>query len=623
MSADGCQWVETEAHSPLMTTILEHIKQGEEKEVQVIMDSKSINQHLKQIAWDLIPKVCDFLNEKMLLDRPEVTTTAEAVLVRLAQRAKPKEVLLVLLEQVDTFTNDVKFKALLPSIQQCLLQLPAKRGHSIAIASETLYTHIKKLPAPDEYNLEGEEKKLLQTVDTVRRIGDVIRAMMEFVKPLAENISIKTAENDIKTRDKLERAELIRLVLKMIDYPLAWTDITREEETQTAKPESRVNGERAIAVLAALQPDLLQLLRNLTEENDAIDRKRKFLDDNRKKAIEDGNIPDEIDEYNVEEKYSELSMAVVGYLVFGEQMNLGSLPQVYTPMYILEQMAPHVTHLLLDPKLLVVHKGVILLTGALDRVPPASLTGEFLEWNKIRDVLNNLLLVMVHNKSKEVRTAAVKVIPLWLSKFTYRGRHQFINILLMKETNPSVAGYSIQLLKDQIDNALKSETSDQHFVGSHLERLLHRVFALPNGAKSDLLEQSERIMAALNLLRYLVLRDQRSSNKTGIWNYISLIEKNYCETLHTGINFSKAHYELELQKTHDGTSDILVPEKDVAEMKFSVGGEELPKLTPKQHIDMLQMAIHTFDMMESVLGRVGELIAHQKRTCKDVIGAAS
>lgn len=52
-----------------------------------------------------------------------------------------------------------------------------------------------------------------------------------------------------------------------------------------------------------------------------------------------------------------------------------------------------------------------------------------------------------------------------------------------------------------------------------------------------------RVMAALNCLRFLLLRDPVSVNETGIWSHIPHIEQGFIEPLHTGIKLSMAHYQ--------------------------------------------------------------------------------
>ena len=596
---------------PLMTTILEHVERGEAREVKVIMESRSIAEHIKSIAWDLVPQVCDFLTDEVCRSRSEVIDTAETVLTQLALKAKPKEVLLVLLEQADNFKDDVKFKVLLPAIQTCLLQLPVKRGHSLAISIETLYAHVATLPAPERYSLEGEERKLLENNSDVMRINDVSHALIDFLKPLAEKITHRENTFGEKVKDISEQRELVRCVLKLLNYPLASLDTSYRGEK--VKTESRLNAERVMGVMRMIQPDYVKLLNLLNEENFQIDQQKRLMAAKKKQAALSGDIPDDMDDYDVQEKYTELSLSVLAYLAFGEGLGMEDLPQVYTPQYLFELVLPYVSHLLSCSEPLTVEKGVRLLHSVLARLPDGTMPADILEWEELATAVGLLIRAMTQNQCKDICRAAVQILPLWMTKFTPAGRHKSLYFLLMKEQHSGLAAYAIQLLKNEVDRALKLTPCDENFVGGHLEKLLELVFNLSNGAQTDLLEHSERVMAALNLLRYLVIRDQPAVNASGIWGYIGRVEREFCEPLRTGINLSRAHYELEVGKAKKGTSELLNKCKVDPDMSFSVGGQSLPDLTPKQQMQVMHMALHTFDMMQSVLSRVEELVDQQRK----------
>ena len=139
------------------------------------------------------------------------------------------------------------------------------------------------------------------------------------------------------------------------------------------------------------------------------------------------------------------------------------------------------------------------------------------------------------------------------------------------------------------------------FAGSDLEKLLQLVFALPNGEKTDLLENSERIMSALKLLGRVLPRDRRQENMTGIWNLIPLIEVKYFRLLFGGLELSRAHYQLEIRKL----KELRRGEPTGREY---VNSGTVVELSKHQQIGVMETAIQTFDMMESVAKQMIELI---------------
>ncbi|KAK7945329.1 hypothetical protein WMY93_001057 [Mugilogobius chulae] len=146
--------------------------------------------------------------------------------------------------------------------------------------------------------------------------------------------------------------------------------------------------------------------------------------------------------------------------------------------------------------------------------------------------------------------------------------------------------------------------SNPWFEGLHLLPLLRSVLRLPDGPETDLLQYMDRIMESLNLLRYLVIRDKVTENQTGIWTEMYKIEDTFLKPLRVGINMSRAHYERELLITKEDKKS----KAKESSISVSVGEEQLPNMTSDTHIQALHSALHTFDMIESVLVRIEELI---------------
>ncbi|KAG8555706.1 hypothetical protein GDO81_017784, partial [Engystomops pustulosus] len=92
---------------------------------------------------------------------------------------------------------------------------------------------------------------------------------------------------------------------------------------------------------------------------------------------------------------------------------------------------------------------------------------------------------------------------------------------------------------------------------------------------------------------------------TGVWSELTKIEQNFLKPLHTGLNMSRAHYEAEMRSTNEkkkGSQSV----KPLCTV--TAGGHQLPDMTPEMQLQVLQSALFTFDLMESVLARVEELI---------------
>lgn len=245
-----------------------------------------------------------------------------------------------------------------------------------------------------------------------------------------------------------------------------------------------------------------------------------------------------------------------------------------------------------------------LYEKSLVQVEDSSLPADLLEIKAFLTVPQNLIKVMTICPKHELRTKGLKVFQLSIDKFNTEAKYRFFQYMLKTSNHSGVEGYIIKNIKNQIDIALQPGNGNAWFEGVQLLPLLRNVLSLPDGPETDLLQYLDRVMESLNLLRYLVIRDKVTENQTGIWTELYKIEDTFMKPLRVGLNMSRAHYERELQNTME-TKKNKAKESVIS---VSVGDEKLPNMTPESQVQALHSALHTFDMIESVLVRVEELI---------------
>uniref|UniRef100_A0A8C6YW07 Glomulin, FKBP associated protein n=1 Tax=Nothoprocta perdicaria TaxID=30464 RepID=A0A8C6YW07_NOTPE len=244
---------------------------------------------------------------------------------------------------------------------------------------------------------------------------------------------------------------------------------------------------------------------------------------------------------DIEQKNSAESLACLSYLMFVHYFGIDYFPMVFSPSYLLQCNMAHIEVLL--------NSNVGFLCSVLLRMEDNSLLHQYLELSNFITVPQNLVKVMT-------------LCPI---------EH------LVGDNN--------------------------WFTGHHLVSLLDLVLLLPDGAETDLLQNSDRIMASLNLLRYLMIKDGEYDNQTGVWTMLAKIEQNFLKPLRVGLNMSKAHYEAEIKNKKEnrrGCSNTVC--------SVTVSGEKLPAMTTEMQLQVLRSALFTFDLIESVLARVEELI---------------
>uniref|UniRef100_A0A8C3J1F9 Glomulin, FKBP associated protein n=1 Tax=Calidris pygmaea TaxID=425635 RepID=A0A8C3J1F9_9CHAR len=214
-----------------------------------------------------------------------------------------------------------------------------------------------------------------------------------------------------------------------------------------------------------------------------------------------------------------------------------------------------------------------------------------------------LVKVMTLCPMEHLRKKSLNILQLFIDKFEAEGKYTLFRCLLKTSNHAGVEGYIIKNIKDQIHLSLTKACDNIWFTGHHLISLLDLVLLLPEGAETDLLQNSDRIMASLNLLRYLVIKDCESDNQTGVWTMLAKIEQNFLKPLHVGLNMSKAHYEAEIKNKKENKRGY---SKTICSV--TVSGEKMPAMTTEMQLQVLHSALFTFDLIESVLARVEELI---------------
>lgn len=573
--------------------------------LKIVKDPANLD-NLKEAAWDLVPQLCNFLTSERELETMSVLNACEEILLHLSDVGNAKELLLVLLEQADMFKDDIKFKALLQPVQRCLQRLPSRKGNPLGITLETLCAHVQALPLPEDYELEDAERQLLDADETVQRISSCVSAILTFIRPFAEEVSwknrcIDTNKTVTKTANKQVK-ELTGYLMKVLSHPLAYVDLSA---VGSSISRGRECSERLVSFMSYLHADFHKALVQILQDNVAIEQEQKRTVEQRKNSTEEIN---ELDA-QIADPVPMLGLGTFAYLVFGDSLCADNVPCVYRPEYLFELNLPFVNVMMEQPESVIRLKGVSLFVSLLEHMPTLTLTAHLLEFAPMKQFLRNLLHVIVYCPPKDIRESAVKGLSSLLQKFELAGRYRLLHILLMSSTHAGVTGYVIQLLKNEIDQNLKSEQPAMYFRGSQLEKLLALIFRLSEGVETDLLDQSECVMAGLNLLRYLVLRDKPSEDITGIWQQVPNLQRVYCEPLQTAINMSHAHYALDVERTAKG-EDMA---DSALETSLSVGGHTMPEMDHEQRVLVLTTALHTFDMMQSILSRVIEIIDMQRK----------
>ena len=568
--------------------------QGDNAELQLLLNSLSAGgsisefwnmlkawdeENIRSAAHDAIPAVYKLLGGDYTERGNEDVGAAEQLLGLFADVCEPKELLLLLVEQVQENCTDCGFVVTVHAAGRCLGRISPPRSQSVTLAVDAVVGYLKTLPLPSVENLEGRERMLVDADPKVHRVCLLFPEFLEFAQPLVKAVSWRGAAK----RDRVAQKEVDALsssLTKLLDCPLGRLDLTGRGKKRS---EPRVIAERCLSLLSVLHPDFVRLV----------------IDSRSSEEASSNAVSQPPDDGKSKEK-TRPNLATFAYLAFGERAVSKCLPHVYSHQFFLEFCAPLVVTLLREKDLFPTLHGIQFCASLLGRIEPESLTVDVLESDELQQLaLSIIQTAAAAARTKEVGSSMLRLLSMMSRILDAAARNQYLFILLkISPRVGGVVGYVTGMISDEIVASLGNDARPNHFSGVDLERLLQLVFALPSGEKTDLMENSERIMAAMKLLRVVLPLDRMADNRTGIWNLIPLVERNYLRTLHSAIELSKSHYELEVRRTREQRS------KDVTR---PLGGRD-PNLTKRQQLGVYEMALHTLEMMESVASQVGSVI---------------
>ncbi|KAM3668767.1 glomulin isoform 2-T3 [Ammospiza maritima maritima] len=531
--------------------------------LEVIQNEKN-KVIIKNMGWNLIsPLVRCIFMYKQEDDKREHCLR---ILDQLAQLCNPKELFLGLLEQIEQTSGEQVCQTvilLLQPLQTVLLKLQNKKAYSVGLSLAMIMNQLTPLPVPyTKQQIQEDKLGLCQCCN----------AVVDFAKPFVSEV-VKNMEKSSEYNDMELKEELIKFCMQSLKYPLLAAQLEHLEGIEE-HPFRQFATE--ITDILCNMGELIPLVFVHHKGKNPHWENQEFAD--------------------IERKNSADSLACLSYLMFVQHFGVECFPVVFRT----EES--------------VLSKGLDLFESCLLRMEDNSLLHHYLELRGFINVPQDLVKIMTLCPMEHMRKKSLNVLQLFIDKFDTEGKYTLFRCLLKTSNHAGVEGYIIKNIKDQIHLALTKEYDNIWFTGHHLISLLDLVLSLPEGAETDLLQNSDRVMASLNLLRYLVIKDCESDNQTGVWTTLGKIEQNFLKPLRVGLNMSKAHYEAEIKNKKENRKEA---HSSNTVCSVTVSGEKLPAMTTGMQLQVLHSALFTFDLIESVLARVEELIEVKTKAVMD------
>ncbi|XP_026160966.1 glomulin-like [Mastacembelus armatus] len=513
----------------------------------------------------LVPLVTELVKKEKSLD------CCQTAITNLTRTCRPEELLqnlLALINNTDPGVISETITALFPHLQTVLLQLDEKRAASVGLALSAVQKQLSRLPVPYNQQQENDDEYGLCRSCT---------ALAEFAKCFVEKVKRKDV-NYVTTPEEEElRVELLKFCMRSLREPLLDAELNKDRQSVLWHFATKL-----MVILHAIQESLSEILLFNSL------RKRTQMD-------------------NTESKESRACLA---YILFVQLITIDSFPAVFSPVFVLQCNMEYISQLLSSKKESHLLKGLALCAKSLESVPDNSLPVSLLGLKSFHSVPQNLQQVLTDCPIQHLRESGLQVFQNFINKLDAEAKHKFFRVMLKTSNHAGLASYIVKNIKNQVDFSMKVGNTNKWFMGEDFLMLLGLALHLPQGAETDLLNNMDRIIESLNLLRYLVIRDKKLRSNKDMWEELCRIKDEYLKMLRVCIGISRTYYSAELQALREDQKLKAKEARDAARLTTLVEGIRVKKAsnmsTEVQH-QVLQCALVTFDLMESLIVRIEEI----------------
>ncbi|XP_044094618.1 glomulin isoform X2 [Neovison vison] len=448
------------------------IDEGHIEQLLEIIQNEKNKVIIKNMGWNLVGPVVRCLLWNKDDEKRKYYFLMLDLLVKLCN---PKELLLGLLELIEEPSGKQISQIillLLQPLQTVIQKLHNNKAYSVGLALSTLWSQLSLLPVPySEEQIQTDDYGLCQCC----------KALIEFTKPFVEEV-INDKENSLENENEKLKDELLKFCFKSLKCPLLTAQFF-EQSKEAGNDPLRCFASEIIGFLSAVGHPFPRMIFNHG-------RKKRTWDYLEFEEEEDKQLAD--------------SMASLAYLVFVQGISIDQLPMVLSPSYLLQFNMGHIEVFLQRTEESVFSKGVDLLENGLLRIEDNSLLHQYLEIKSFLTVPQGLVKVMTLCPIETLRKKSLAMLQLYINKLDSQGKYTLFRCLLNTSNHSGVEAFIIQNIKNQIDVSLK-RTHNKWFTGPQLISLLDLVLFLPEGAETDLLQNSDRLDYGQNLERLRII----------------------------------------------------------------------------------------------------------------------
>eukprot|EP00795_Rhopilema_esculentum_P010963 gene10963-19799_t len=194
-----------------------------------------------------------------------------------------------------------------------------------------------------------------------------------------------------------------------------------------------------------------------------------------------------------------------------------------------------------------------LAESLLHRVREFALSLEFLDSIAACSLFQNLTEIMVSDSNQDFRNRSLHLFRFSLKRFDTPSRSILLRKLLRSIKHSGVCSLIVQCIKDevlQLDSKLSDQSLVKKITPSFLE-LTYLSFDPILQHDCDIVMEAERFIAALNLLRFLLLRSAENNDKFNILANFHKMEERYLSVLQKKTEDSYAEISCHLNESRN------------------------------------------------------------------------
>ncbi|XP_023272274.1 glomulin-like [Seriola lalandi dorsalis] len=513
------------------------------------------------------PLVNEVVKKGMSLD------PCQAAITHLTSTCRPDELLhslLELIEDIDPAAISETIIALVPHLKTVLLRMEGRKAARVGLVLTALQKQLLRLPVPYTKQQEEADEYGLCRCCT---------ALAEFTKSFVEEVKGKDGNSVTTAEDEELRTELLKFCMRSLREPLLEAELNRNRKSSLWLFATEI-----MVTLPAIQVSLSELL---------------FFSSLKKSTVMD-------------KSQSKESRACLAYLLFVQLITIDSFPAVFSPVFVLQCNMEYINELLSSKKESHLLKGLALYGKSLESVQDNSLPVSLLELKSFYSVPQKLRQVLTDCPMQHLRESGLQVFQLFINKLDAEAKHKFFRCMLKVSNHAGVESYIVKNIKNQVEFSMKPGNANKWFLGEDFLSLLRLVLSLPQGSETDLLNSMDRIMESLNLVRYLLIRDKEPWSNTDVWEELGRMKDEYLKMLRVCISISRPYYSAELNALREDQKLKAKEARDAARStklvkSLTVKHENVSDMSPEVQHQVLQSALVTFDLMESLIVRIEEI----------------